>query len=504
MKPFLGARAAAVLYALSPLLGPLPLALAEKEAAKPAAEASEEPVAPPAAPIEKPPLCLPDKSLCQDDYAYGRSRGNPLAFGRVESISGFGKDTRIRIDGAEFSADNIARVKTDQCARDALGARLCPGNPVQKDGKPGVVLAVFPNGYVVVTQPGEPPFSQPGETFSRYEADCEETPELRELIKDYPFIQNALVVPGAGTCELSFKAHPRYPELAQRNPKIKNPSIDCDEKSTPIQAENSPNLDHFIKLLKSGMKAPLKDFLKLWYPERKRIGKKGDENDTILKCQQNKAQPGYTTSGGAIPEPCAPDVLYSWGPKEKVETLAEAMSDGKKWRGSPNPKAKVRSGILFASNSAVSTYMYGPVGVRIKLKPKTPFPVLEFGGVERAVGYRDSYYQDFGISDSSVIESWSYGTPEHYDEIVRDLQRISSGKAATLYRAAPLNSTGLSRIYDIGPIDSRDNNETTLKANLLEMIRMILAGEGRIHYSKGACRNRAEHFLTDKPSYINP
>jgi hypothetical protein len=40
---------------------------------------------------------------------------------------------------------------------------------------------------------------------------------------------------------------------------------------------------------------------------------------------------------------------------------------------------------------------------------------------------------DFAFSDSSIVESWSYGTEEIYDEIIRNLIPLKSDKRAQTY-----------------------------------------------------------------------
>jgi hypothetical protein len=53
-------------------------------------------------------------------------------------------------------------------------------------------------------------------------------------------------------------------------------------------------------------------------------------------------------------------------------------------------------------------------------------------------------------------------------------------------------------------LDGHTWSEGTLKASLLQMIQMILNGEGRIYYSSGACRNRQNEFSMAFPTYIDP
>ena len=161
------------------------------------------------------------------------------------------------------------------------------------------------------------------------------------------------------------------------------------------------------------------------------------------------------------------------------------------WSGKPNPI--VPKGALYTSMSPVATYMYGEVPIRIKIRPKTSFVVDVFCDEEtpHKPCYRNLIYQDFTIYDANVIESWSFGTAEHYDEIVRDILRISSGKRGIGYTQKAPYGSGLNRLFSFGGFDGHRSDEESLKKVLLEMIRMILNNEGRIYYSDGACQPRS-------------
>jgi hypothetical protein len=272
----------------------------------------------------------------------------------------------------------------------------------------------------------------------------------------------------------------------------------CGQEFKPITANDSPNLDYFKKLAQEGMNAPIEKFLKLWYPNRKTDS---GQDPYFFNCQ-TEAYGDFKLVGQEIPADCRPDVLYSWGPDVKLRVMQNALKDGESWKGRPNPGAGIDSGTLFTTIDPVSTFCYGPIQIRVKIKSGTPFHYNSFGGYSGAVGYRTGSYQDFTVADSSIIESWSYGTPEQYDEIVRDIQRISSGQRAIRYEKGAPYGNGISRV--LSSIDSHDGSEKALKAALLQQINMILKGEGRIHYAQGTCRNRNKAFQTDHHTYFNP
>src|SRR3569623_1459155 len=111
------------------------------------------------------------------------------------------------------------------------------------------------------------------------------------------------------------------------------------------------------------------------------------------------------------------------------------------------------------------------------------------------------------IDGAGVIESYSYGTPEIYDEVVRDTLRIASGKPARTYTEGIgrwNNATGMERVYGAGVGERTDQTETLLKSRFLALIDSILNHQGRIIYSSGVCQNRRLHYATTHPTYINP
>jgi hypothetical protein len=84
---------------------------------------------------------------------------------------------------------------------------------------------------------------------------------------------------------------------------------------------------------------------------------------------------------------------------------------------------------------------------------------------------------------------------------VRDVLHFKSGKRVSTYQAA--DGAGIDRLY----AQAADNNtmdEDTLKTRFLSLIRAVLAGDGKITYSKSSCRNRAFTYSSMSPSYVDP
>ena len=397
--------------------------------------------------------CLPDNSLCEGDSAYAYTHEG-LVHGAVTDLpparDAASPDARANVDGKPLKLIDIARAAKSFCI---AGSSICPGATVQgRDGQSGTVLGIFPTQYVVVSIAGGKPVSL----------------RASDLFAVEP-------VAAGG----------------------------CNEASGPITADDSPNKAYFQSLVARGLSAPIGDYLKLWYPGRPR--KLADDDASyILRCE---SAPWMNFRGGAdgfLTRDCTPDTLYSWGPPGKLSTMRQTMPDGASWSGSPNPAAS--QGLLWTTASAVATYPFGIAAVRVKLKAGVRVRVTGWGHHEDGVvGLAEGWAQDYAISDASIIDSWSSGTPEEYDEIVRDIRRFMSGKTGMHWssKMAP-EGTGLARLFSYGPLDNHENDEQTLKATLLDLAQVILAGQGRIQYARGACRSRARHFATSNPSYMNP
>jgi hypothetical protein len=250
-------------------------------------------------------------------------------------------------------------------------------------------------------------------------------------------------------------------------------AADCQEPFGPATADLSPNRPYFEKLLAQGPDAPLDSFMRLWYPDRKGVSTYDSLFEACLS--------SHSKCGGHIQI----DTVYSWGPLAKIKSLESRMRDGGEWHGNPNPGHR-----LDTLASPLGSYGYGIVPVRIRL---SPIPAW------MEVVLRLDY--DYVVGDE--IESWSYGTPEHYDEIVRDYLRFKSGEPWIGYMPTADDHDN-DRLFFESSLDGHAFNPDALKNSLREMIRMVLNGEGRIYYAKGQCRNRSLEFQTRFPTYFNP
>lgn len=341
------------------------------------------------------------------------------------------------------------------------------------------------------------------------------------------WIGNNKTAPHASLCDQISVASPALGDLTQDTAtildvlnkverlesKLKQPEK-CEESSV-VKADDSPNLQHFKSLLIKGETAPLEDFLQVWYPTDKKL----EQDPFFFNCQSKpwKALSKTVVSEGHkyLAEECKPEFLYSWGPKEKLETMKKAMPDNTSWNGSPNPHGEdAKKQSLFLALTPASTYGYGDISIKIKVKRGTPFPTayshVQMQGHDKeddGVRVRLDDFQDFNLNESAYIESWSYGTPQIYDELVRDLLNAKEKKRAQRYQTPSgetndFSQKGLNVFFD-QDADEFDFSEKALKQKMLALIKMILNNEGRVHFQSGTCRNQENHHKAKKPTYFN-
>ncbi|MDD4973994.1 MAG: hypothetical protein PHY93_06565 [Bacteriovorax sp.] len=258
---------------------------------------------------------------------------------------------------------------------------------------------------------------------------------------------------------------------------------------------------YFNNLLAQGLNAPLESFLHLWSEET--IVTNNDDT-YFLKCLENDET--VFSYEIMIERNCRPDVLYSWGPLAKLQNIQRHLPDGEIWRNNPNPY-KTSTGV-WATISPVSTFNYGLIPIRFKLKKGTPFTNKDsrWSDSDGIIAYSLPDLMDFIIPSGKYIESWSYGTSELYDEIIKDILQIRSGeKVVTYYHLTQdlvHTTNNIKRVFKSGVPENEKQTETVLKTRLLELIKMILADEGKVYYQNGVCHNRKAHY-TEKPTYFN-
>lgn len=222
-------------------------------------------------------------------------------------------------------------------------------------------------------------------------------------------------------------------------------------------------------------------------------------------------------NGFIVPE-CTPEILYSWGGFDKLNWFVSNMGNGKKWP-SPMPRG------LFTTASAAGTFGYGPVAIRIKVRPTVRFKLVVSPGTSTCAGYfangtisHDSAkntivsrldlradglsFLEYTICSPEVIDSWSYGKSEHFDEILRDhnwmltknyyyWDAYSKYNGVDVYLNNTLDQAAASykTIYTVESIQKR-----------MGLLRaLIQGGFGQIMAQSPEAR--ARHFKVTRPNY---
>ncbi len=241
----------------------------------------------------------------------------------------------------------------------------------------------------------------------------------------------------------------------------------------PFPAAPATPLDLSQRLIDPVLR--LQDLLVEWTPKKGPPGTESFKNPWA-ECTNPRlfGHPLRVGDDGSIDPRCAPDTLYSWTSLSFVDQLA--VTNGRKsWKDLITGD----SGIYFSATPA-STFAYGAVdesggyALRMKLKPGVKFRFVEFdpgkleppgaavpptkGSVLREFpkpvctlrplaealetvyvrywSFKSAPGEEFpeGLQDAgleyiicsrSVLESWSFGTREFYDELVRDVRRFT-------------------------------------------------------------------------------
>lgn len=200
------------------------------------------------------------------------------------------------------------------------------------------------------------------------------------------------------------------------------------------------------------------------------------------------------------------DTLYSWGPKAKLDWLERQPWTGPLTRGG-------KSQPIFATQSAFATFGYGNYALRLKLKPGVRFRYFEttdgtnvrcsqLGDVQQEVAvlfWRKGVYTgvDFVVCSLGVVESWSFGHPEHLAEMRREVDWITAHdpedyetyvKRRGIDEIFPAGLDG--HAFDIPNWREAEDTQTSL-------------APGKIFVSPTAAPGAADrHFVTAWPNYV--
>lgn len=210
---------------------------------------------------------------------------------------------------------------------------------------------------------------------------------------------------------------------------------------------------------------------------------------------------------------CAPDVLYSWQKEEKInwETFSR------------NPLRK--ESYLYTWRTPISTYAYGAIQIRLKLKKgvnfkwviknqglnfRCPIPELEKTIYVMTTTY-EKVVSEYLVCSSDVVESWSVFTKEAQLEAQNEYSYILKHQHETPQKYDAFGfGYGRTRLGNTNPLISSDSYFVNWdgKSNpwsneiLKERIAKMTDGPARIHYNEGIKADPEQHFRTNVRSYF--
>jgi hypothetical protein len=254
------------------------------------------------------------------------------------------------------------------------------------------------------------------------------------------------------------------------------------------------------------------DRYNVWFPQKQKLA----VGYTYKKCEDSTRHRHLienTPDGGVLSKDCVPDTLYSWGDLAKLNWFKQNLS-GDQWTGRL-PRE------LFTTQSPSGSFGYGPIAARFKIKPHVKYVVRRMDTNRPCSSASDEeanntvyvisweWYSnnglDYVICSTNVIESWSYDTKEHYDEVASDATWVLSHKPNeySLYASTPAGWW----YWNQAAITSENNysfEQQNFDHFLAGWIRAMAGGDGNIYYNKGVPKDRGRHFRTSHPIYYNP
>jgi hypothetical protein len=240
----------------------------------------------------------------------------------------------------------------------------------------------------------------------------------------------------------------------------------------------------------------------------------------LEECRKN-SETGTTIpfdSNGKFFKECAPDTLYSWQPARKVQQLA---------RESSSRNILPIEEELFFWRTPAGTFAYGDMAMRVKLKPNAKFVLIDRVQRDKGCDYLTQSFQKDAIfvhyffktkgseyilcSDKSV-DSWSYGTQTHLDEIKTEVAFIDCQNGnwdnVDRYWSNKKDSGRFGFTVDTlfpFPLSVLNYASPWTNSTLIEHInnieKIIEKSEGYIFESEDAKKNKRDHFHTETGQY---
>lgn len=239
------------------------------------------------------------------------------------------------------------------------------------------------------------------------------------------------------------------------------------------------------------------DLLKLWFPWQKdsSVGFEWrnciddlDGGHPILALETNSA--------------CRGDTFYSWGSLSKIESLKSVMSNTS-WQKKMQP--------LYLARTPIGSFGYGLYAVRVKVRADVQWKRIDYGVIPCSTGdidktiffrtkpvYESSLF-DIIVCSPQVIESWSYGTKEHYDEIVKDVEWTINMKRSEDITEMYINDP---KFLNAQGIDGMDFRIEGLNPRLRAHLKISLENTGEV-FAHPLLKRKHEHFQTNYSIYFN-
>jgi hypothetical protein len=226
-------------------------------------------------------------------------------------------------------------------------------------------------------------------------------------------------------------------------------------------------------------------------------------------------------------EKCQPDTLYSWGNIGKTKAILSQIGKSQVW-----PETLSRE--LWLTQFPTATYFYGDSAIRIKIKKGVKFKngvsfcpnqkkLSKMSQKQKSdflntVTYRVQpnplgYLVEYVICSPHVIESWSYDTPEFYNELLREISWINS-KEKTEYNfgsyayrnGKPMIRPNI-KSEPFHPrwegVDGYLFNTLSLYKTVKKLRKKATDGNGEVIFNPDSFSGDSNHFQTKMPIYFN-
>jgi hypothetical protein len=469
--------------------------------------------------------CTPD-GVCTGDSTYAYVHGKVLR-GKVSGASYDSVTFDTAADGEiTVNAADVAIAKPGNCY--GITTDYCVGNGSSRTNKKGdkvsgSIVAFFPaTGFVLLNEGGKLSSIQKDliTPVSRFpiEGAVAPDPAPDAAMKQAVAVAAAApaVVHAAGAA-----ADNCPPEAVVAKP---SPS----PSPSPAAVPENP-LMQVAQAAKQGQPLTVAQLSLLWNGSAKPV----DTNpwQACLDPSEYDHPVKLRSASGRISPLCAPDTLYSWGPMVKIQDLQAQIGDGK-WKNNP-----FYNDALYLSHSPLSSFGYGSsdetggYAIRVKLRPGTRVVLLDSAQTPDCTTFPkkesdDTVYirifinnhggaqssgEDYVLCSSKPIESWSYGTRGFYDELVRDVNRVTSPAHPddwlSYMRRPDASGTFEPAIWNIGS-DSHPFTQEQLIETMEKQLLLAADQKGRIYVNPDAPgtekQKRDDHFKTAIPNWFDP